>query len=58
LVQESVGIRGIARIMNIACGAVLRRIQQVALGISKPVQQAGELDLEVDELWAFKMKLQ
>lgn len=53
LVRESVGIRGIARIMNISCGTVLGRIRRIAAGIAKPAPQERELQLEVDELWTF-----
>jgi transposase-like protein len=48
LVCESVGIRGISRILGIACGTVLEKIRRIANTIGKPVIREGQVQLEVD----------
>jgi insertion element IS1 protein InsB len=49
---ESIGIRGIARVLGIAAGTVSSRIQLLAKGIKRPV--LGEKGtFEVDELWTY-----
>ncbi len=49
---ESVGIRGIARVLRIAVDTVSSRIQLLAKGIKRPV--LGEKGMfEVDELWTY-----
>ena len=53
LVCESVSIRGIARVLDIAVGTVLYRIRQVGKGICKPVIVLNQQELQVDELRTF-----
>jgi insertion element IS1 protein InsB len=53
LVRESVGIRGIARILGIARQTVLKRILSMAEAISRPVVMLDQVSLEVDELWTY-----
>jgi IS1 family transposase len=53
LVCESVGIRGIGRVLKIATGTVLNRIQAMAARISKPPISRKQQIVEVDELWAY-----
>jgi len=49
---ESVGIRGIARVLGVAKGTVANRIQLLAKGIKRPaLNQAATF--EVDELWTY-----
>lgn len=53
LVCESVGIRGISRIVKIATNTVLERIRQIADSISQPPITKDEPTFEVDELWTY-----
>jgi insertion element IS1 protein InsB len=53
LVCESVSIRGIARVMQIAVNTVLSRIKTIADGISKPPELSDHPIFEVDELWTY-----
>ena len=53
LVRESVGIRGIGRLLRIGTGTVLRRIRQTAGKISRPVISKDQNSFEVDELWTY-----
>jgi insertion element IS1 protein InsB len=53
LVCESVGIRGIGRVLKIAAGTVLNRIKAIAAGISKPPTSLHQSAFEVDELWTY-----
>jgi insertion element IS1 protein InsB len=53
LVRESVGIRGIARVLRIATNTVLKRIKTIAAGISRPPIDQEQLTFEVDELWTY-----
>jgi insertion element IS1 protein InsB len=53
LLCESVGIRGISRILNIAIGTVLRRIKLIAANITRPLIAEARPCLEVDELWTY-----
>jgi insertion element IS1 protein InsB len=53
LVRESVGIRGITRILNISKGTVVARIQELAAKINNPVDARPKVSLEVDELWTY-----
>ena len=53
LVCESVGIRGIARFLQIGINTVLRRILSIADGIAKPVISRNQPSFEVDELWTY-----
>ena len=53
LVRESVGVRGIARILGIARQTVLKKIQLTAKTITRPVERLDQASLEVDELWTF-----
>lgn len=53
LVQESVGIRGIARVLCISKGTVLARIKGLAERIRKPVVASSKAAFEVDELWTY-----
>jgi insertion element IS1 protein InsB len=52
-VCESVGIRGIARILRIGVNTVLRRIVFIANGITKPTIPLDRPAFEVDELWTY-----
>jgi hypothetical protein len=53
LVCESVGVRGIARVLRIRINTVLRRIIFIANGISKPTIPQDRPAFEVDELWTY-----
>jgi len=53
LVCESVGIRGISRVLKIAVNTVLRRIKIIGAGIVKPSILSVEPVFEVDELWTY-----
>ena len=50
MLRESVGIRGMARILGIARQTVLKRIQLTAKAVSRPVDKLDQVSLEVDEL--------
>src|SRR5260221_3536315 len=50
LVCESVGIRGIGRVLKIAAGTVLNRIKVIAAGILKPPIPQHQTAFEVGEL--------
>jgi insertion element IS1 protein InsB len=50
LVCESVSIRGIGRVLCIAVSTVLRKIRQIAAGISKPAVPLNRPCFEMDEL--------
>lgn len=50
LVCESVGIRGIGRVLGIAVSTVLRKIRQIAAGIAKPAVPINRPCFEMDEL--------
>ena len=53
LVRESVGVRGIARILGISRETVMSRIQLAADAIMKPIDKLDQASLEVDELWTY-----
>ena len=53
LVCESVGIRGISRVLNIGVGTVLRRIKREARKLEKPAIVLNQPELQVDELRTF-----
>jgi IS1 family transposase/transposase-like protein len=53
LVCESVSIRGIARILNIAANSVLSKIKQIAAGIEKPALPINRDVFELDELCTY-----
>ena len=53
MVRESVGIRGIARVLHISRQTVLNRIQLSAATIRKPADKLDQVSLEVDELWTY-----
>ena len=53
LVCESVGIRGISRILKIATGKVLRKIERIAVQIARPPIPPDQPTFEVDELWTY-----
>jgi insertion element IS1 protein InsB len=53
LVCEGVGIRGIARVLQIGINTVLRRILAIADGIAKPIISKDQPSFEVDELWTY-----
>ena len=53
LVRESVGVRGIARILGIARQTVLKRTVLIAKTISRPVDKLDQPSFEVDELWTY-----
>ena len=50
---ESVGIRGISRVLSIAKGTVSSRIQLLAKGIGPSSPEEKNVTLEVDELWTY-----
>ena len=50
MVRESVGVRGIARILGIARQTVLKKIELTAKAIKRPVERLDQASLEVDEL--------
>ena len=50
LVCEGVGVRGISRILRIAAGTVIRRIERIAAQIPKPSIPRDQPAFEVDEL--------
>lgn len=50
LKRESVGIRGVARILNIAVNTVLKYIKHIAVNIAKPPIPLAQQEFEVDEL--------
>jgi insertion element IS1 protein InsB len=53
LVCESVGIRGIARVLGIAARTVLDRIGRLAEAIERPTIPTDQDRFEVDELWTY-----
>jgi hypothetical protein len=53
LVCESVGIRRIARILEIGASTVMRRIVGMAKAITKPAILPDQPSFEVDELWTY-----
>jgi IS1 family transposase/transposase-like protein len=53
LVCESVGIRGISRVLKIAASTMLNRIKAIATHISKPPLLVKQQIVEVDELWTY-----
>jgi insertion element IS1 protein InsB len=53
LVCESVGIRGIGRVLQIASNTALNRIKAIAANISKPPVSPGQPTFEVDELGTY-----
>ena len=53
LVCDSVGVRGIARILKINVNTVLRRIRHIADKVAKPPIRRHQQVLEVDELRTF-----
>jgi len=53
LVSESVGVRGLGRVLKIARGTVLNRIKAIADQISKPALSGSHPIVEVDELWTY-----
>jgi insertion element IS1 protein InsB len=50
LVQESVSIRGIGRILKISLVTVIKRIRQIAKAIAKPAVPLNRLSFEMNEL--------
>jgi insertion element IS1 protein InsB len=50
LVCNSVGIRGIARVLSIAINTVVRKIKQIATAIVKPPVPLNRQSFEVDEI--------
>jgi len=50
---ESVGIRGIARVLGIAKGTVSSRIQILARNCERPTLKDLQCTFEVDELWTY-----
>jgi insertion element IS1 protein InsB len=53
LVCESVGVRGISRVLKIATNTVLERIKRIADVIPQPPIQQDQSSFEVDELWTY-----
>ncbi len=51
LLKEGCGVRGISRILNIACGTVLSRILKLARQIKRPFFNETGRKFEVDELF-------
>ena len=49
----NVGIRGIARVLEIGAGTVMRHIVRMANGIAKPTVLPDQRSVEVDELWTY-----
>jgi insertion element IS1 protein InsB len=56
LVRESVGIRGITRILCISKGTALARIKELAARIKKPIDAPSKASFEVDELWTYLIR--
>jgi insertion element IS1 protein InsB len=50
LVKESVGVRGIGRILKIAVSTVIRRIKSIAQAIAKPPVPLNRTSFEMDEV--------
>ncbi len=50
---ESVGIRGISRVLGIAKGTVSSRMQLLARAIRPPIPEMKNVTYEVDELWTY-----
>src|SRR5258708_18622964 len=50
---ESVGIRGIARVLRVATGTISTRIRIIAEKIGRPVVTDVRPTFEVDELWTY-----
>jgi hypothetical protein len=50
--KEGSGIRSIARLLEISCTTVLKRILSIAKSIQKPVMASGKM-YEVDEIRTF-----
>ena len=50
LVCNSVGVRGISRVLDIAASTVLRRIKKIAASIPKPPVPLNRKSFEIDEL--------
>jgi insertion element IS1 protein InsB len=53
LVCESVGVRGISRVLKIATNTVSDRIKRIADAISQPPIPRDRPAFEVDELWTY-----
>ena len=53
LVCESVGIRGIGRVLGIAAGTVMQRIRRIAAAVERPPVMPDQESFEVDELWTY-----
>ena len=53
LLVEGIGIRGIARVMNIAVTTVIDRIKQIAHSIQRTYSYVKGGTYEIDELWTF-----
>lgn len=53
LVCESVGIRGISRILNISVTTVISRVRKIGWEIRKPAITESRRSYEVDELWTY-----
>lgn len=53
LVCNSVGIRGIARVLQIATATVLRLIKRISNAIYKPLVPLNQKSFEIDELRTF-----
>jgi insertion element IS1 protein InsB len=53
LVRESVGMRGIARVLGISRQTVSARIILLADALQKPIDVSEHVTLEVDELWTY-----
>jgi len=51
-VKEGSGIRSIARLLEISCTTVIKRILSIAKGIQKPAMALGKM-YEVDEIRTF-----
>jgi insertion element IS1 protein InsB len=53
LICESVGIRGISRVLGIAAITLMEKIQSIASTIERPIVGKDQPCFEVDELWTY-----
>lgn len=52
-IQNSVGIRGVSRVVKIAVNTVIKRIRYIASKIKPPIILASSQTYEVDEVWTY-----
>jgi IS1 family transposase len=53
LVVEGIGLRGVARALQIGVNTVTRIILKAAAEVTRPLPANDQLTLEVDELWTY-----